>query len=86
MSIENVTMAFQNAATTGVGLTQFFSGLKNRRAVAAAHRRLHRLVRCGRRYHARGAVRLPLRINKTSDMANSSAQSYGLGSPTPVQR
>ena len=24
MSIENVTYAFQNAATTGVGLTQFF--------------------------------------------------------------
>jgi hypothetical protein len=31
---------------------------------------LHQLLRCGRRYHARGAVGLPLRIKKTSDMAN----------------
>ncbi len=34
---------------------------------------LHRLVRCGRRYHPRGAIGLPLRINKTSDMANMSS-------------
>jgi hypothetical protein len=34
---------------------------------------LHRLVRCGRRYHLRGAGGLPFRIKKNSDMAKMSS-------------
>src|SRR5437868_1343782 len=47
--------------------------IKSNVVITTASGWLERLVRCGSRYHAGGAVRLPLRINKTSDMANMSS-------------